>query len=240
MATKFFLLLAAAVSCSASLESVFSSDHQSNSPCCPVNAGYNPQSTAYEAEVLSTHSWEFGTTSEALLELFNPGLSVFGTNPFPGGKLPSPSVTNTKSLVYAKPNIRLQSLPGQPPTLSDGQGAVGDPASLGVSALLIDQSLPEYRAAADHQASYILHAVSRAWNGAISQRDSNPTVWADFMYMAPPFLAYYAVATGDVSLLQETVRQCGLYRQLLQANMSASYHGLWEHIVGPENPDAGW
>jgi hypothetical protein len=34
--------------------------------------------------------------------------------------------------------------------------------------------------------------------------------------MAPPFLAYYAVTTSNVSLLLEMVRQCGLYGEVLQ------------------------
>ena len=57
--------------------------------------------------------------------------------------------------------------------------------------------------------------------------------------MAPPFLAYYAVSTNNTSLLNETVRQCGLYRQIMQSNTTAAYYGLWEHIVGPQSADPG-
>ena len=59
--------------------------------------------------------------------------------------------------------------------------------------------------------------------------------------MAPPFLAYYAVDTFDEELLQDTVEQCGFYREALQANISHSvpYKGVWEHIVGPQSADLG-
>ena len=54
------------------------------------------------------------------------------------------------------------------------------------------------------------------------------------MYMAPPFLAYHAVAKGDLDLLHDTVWQCGLYAYILSGD-----EGTWEHIVGPTNMDTG-
>lgn len=63
------------------------------------------------------------------------------------------------------------------------------------------------------------------------------------MYMAPPFLAYYAASTSNLTLLKDVVTQCTLYRQILQSNTttpSAPYDGkLWEHIVGPQSADPG-
>ena len=56
--------------------------------------------------------------------------------------------------------------------------------------------------------------------------------------MAPPFLAYYAVATRNDTLLRETVRQCGLYREVLQPNVTGPYKGLWRHIIG-QSQDLG-
>ena len=53
--------------------------------------------------------------------------------------------------------------------------------------------------------------------------------------MAPPFLAYYAVATQNTTLLMDTVNQFTLQRQILLDNTTDSYHGLWEHIVGPSD-----
>jgi len=57
--------------------------------------------------------------------------------------------------------------------------------------------------------------------------------------MVPPFLAYYAADTQNEDLLKESVRQCALYRQVLQANITADWTGVWSHIVGPANQDLG-
>lgn len=66
---------------------------------------------------LASHSWEFGAASEALLELENPEISVFGENPFP---IPTSSICNQSSLAaleYVKPYIQLNSS-----ELVDGDG----------------------------------------------------------------------------------------------------------------------
>lgn len=60
--------------------------------------------------------------------------------------------------------------------------------------------------------------------------------------MAPPFLAYYAVATSNDTLLQISVTQCGLYRDALHANFTSlpsRYEGLWAHILGAVDYDPG-
>lgn len=59
------------------------------------------------------------------------------------------------------------------------------------------------------------------------------------MYMVPPFLAYYAADQGDETLLQESVKQCGLYRHVLQSNTTLAYKGVWAHIIGPKSRDLG-
>lgn len=59
------------------------------------------------------------------------------------------------------------------------------------------------------------------------------------MYMVPPFLAYYAADQGNASLLQESVNQCGYYREVLQYNASVPYSGAWHHIIGPNSNDLG-
>lgn len=55
------------------------------------------------------------------------------------------------------------------------------------------------------------------------------------MYMVPPFLAYYGADQDDGQLIQESVRQSRLYRQILRDNST----GVWRHIVGPESQDTG-
>jgi rhamnogalacturonyl hydrolase YesR len=77
-----------------------------------------------------------------------------------------------------------------------------------------------------------------------STSNINRFIRADFIYMAPPFLAYYVVATNNASVLQASVDQCRLYRQILLANTTSTTHpstasGLWTHIDGPVNADPG-
>ena len=72
------------------------------SSCSP---GYNITNVAKEARNLASHSWEYGTAAEAFLELYNPELSVFGTNPFPGNDIPSVNWANVDALAYVKPII---------------------------------------------------------------------------------------------------------------------------------------
>lgn len=84
---------------------------------CTSNIGYNVEAVANQAQRLASHSWEYGTAAEALLELYNPNLSVFGKNPFPGGHVPVVNWEAIKSLSYVKPFIQTD---GQ--TLIDGDG----------------------------------------------------------------------------------------------------------------------
>jgi rhamnogalacturonyl hydrolase YesR len=60
------------------------------------------------------------------------------------------------------------------------------------------------------------------------------------MYMVPPFLAFYGADKNDETLLHESFKQCGYYRQvLLRSNTTQPYKGTWEHIIGPNNKDLG-
>lgn len=65
--------------------------------------------------------------------------------------------------------------------------AVGDPASLGVAALLLGVSDIRYTSAAQRQADYILNQAPRWVNGAISHRSDVAEIWADNMAMSFPF-----------------------------------------------------
>ncbi|KAF2647644.1 Six-hairpin glycosidase [Lophiostoma macrostomum CBS 122681] len=173
---------------------------------------------------VATHSWEYGTVTEALLEWNNSSLSIWN-NPFPSGQIPTLDVDDVQALEYVKSHIDTGS-----DTLANGDGAAGDPASLGIPALIIGQSNQAYSSAAARQADHLLNVVPRWSNGAISQREAYPEPWADFIYMAPPFLAYYAISTSDVELLKEAANQCKLYSDILQTDS-----GLWLHIVGSED-----
>lgn len=191
------------------------------------------------AKSLSSHSWEWGTTVQAALEVHNPELSVFSKNAFPNGKVPVVRGTGQKidALAYAKQKIQTNS-----DALANGDGAIGDPASLGVGALLLGHATSRknkiYKSAAHRQLRTVL-AAPKFYNGALSQRASVAELWADNMFMTPPFLAYAGVAHNDVKLLQDAISQCALYRQVLQANTTATWKGLWTHIVGPQSQTLG-
>ncbi|PPR04273.1 hypothetical protein CVT26_004063 [Gymnopilus dilepis] len=200
----------------------------------PYAPGFDARAVSNQAQILPSYSWEFGTAAETLLELYNPGLSVFGSSPFP---VPAVNYSTIPALNYAAQKVDWGT--GYS-ALANGDGATGDPASLGVSAVMIGKTNSTFAWAADQTATGLLEDVPRFANGAISHRSDVAELWADFMYMAPPFLAYYAVNQGNTTLLQETVEQCTLYRQVLKANRTDAMNGLWMHIIGPQNQDTGF
>ncbi|KAJ3566982.1 hypothetical protein NP233_g6654 [Leucocoprinus birnbaumii] len=145
-----------------------------------LNPGFNIQSVAALAKSIPSHSWEFGTAAETLLELYDPEISVFGSSPFTitPGYLKS-HAGQIQSLEYAKSVIVLGSGVNG---FADGDGAVGDPASLGVSGILLSQYLtPEagapYANASDGEVEYIMNEAPRWPNGAISHRVAQPSLW---------------------------------------------------------------
>lgn len=73
-----------------------------------------------QAERLATHSWEYGSLSLALIDWFNPDISVFSPGAFPKEEFPLLDINTTQALAYAKPLIRLNSS-----TLIDGDGKLG-------------------------------------------------------------------------------------------------------------------
>ncbi|KAF9477342.1 hypothetical protein BDN70DRAFT_810886 [Pholiota conissans] len=216
----------------------------SSSSAVPFSPGFDIESVISLAVSLPSHSWEFGTASEALLELYDASHAVYGAHPFP---VPTLLPKNTPSLAYAQEKIVI----GDPPNgLSDGDGAVGDPASLGVSAVLLGKTDAKYAQAAAAEVEYLLSGAPRWWNGAISHRAMYAELWADFIYMAPPFMAYYGVATHNASILKAAADQCILYQKILVANTTVASpspptthpitaSGLWTHILGPINNDPG-
>ncbi len=209
-----------------------------------VNAEFNAYTAAQVMVDKASHSWEWGTASEALLELYNPELSVFGSNPFPNGQIPNAD-PQTFALTYAKQFIDVN---GQ---VLVADSAVGDPASLGVSCILLGQSDATYIEAAQRQSDYILNQAPRWSNGAISQRPDVAELWADNMSMSFPFcelvrkssiksllnilVAYLAVQQNNNTLMAEVVNQCGLQRDVLKT----SQFDNWQHIIGPQSQDTG-
>ncbi|KAF5383242.1 hypothetical protein D9615_004867 [Tricholomella constricta] len=219
----------------------------------PFSPGFPVQKVVDLAQTISSHSWEFGTATEALLELYDPELSVFGDEPFEAAESLSEAKPQKKgnrgtqanklprALAYAAEKIVIGTGAN---ALADGDGAVGDPASLGVGAVLLGKrpGFEKYAKAAAETVEYITQDAPRALNGAISHRVDVVELWADFIYMAPPFLAYYAADTANITLLRESVSQCRLYRDRVQAKSDSPeppFKGLWQHIQGPQHDDPG-
>ncbi|PNP59720.1 hypothetical protein THARTR1_00599 [Trichoderma harzianum] len=192
-----------------------------------VDAGYDAFQAAQVMVNIASHSWEWGTAAEALLELYNPELSVFSANPFPNGAVPKAS-GSTFALTYARQFINRNS------QVLVGNSAVGDPASLGVSAILLGQSDNTYIGAASREADYLLNNAPKFSNGAISHRPDVAEIWADNMAMSFPFLAYLAVQNNDAGLMQTVFTQIGLQRNVLKAGDLN-----WRHIIGPQSQDPG-
>ncbi|KAF3051993.1 hypothetical protein E8E11_010634 [Didymella keratinophila] len=176
-----------------------------------------------QAQSTASHSWEYGVVFEALLEYHDSSLTVFHTPVLQHQKQITNLAKEAKASEYIKPHIRTDSN-----TLCEGNGSSADPASLGIPALLLHSisSDSPYLTAIQHQLSHLLDSSPRLHNGAISHRTATASAWADFVYMVPPFLAYYGVYTQNVDMIREAVGQCRLYHELLTTET-----GLWKHIV---------
>ncbi|KIY45919.1 hypothetical protein FISHEDRAFT_76154 [Fistulina hepatica ATCC 64428] len=177
-------------------------------------------------------SWELGTAAEAFLELECPSLSVFRDGAFslPTGVGLANICRDEYDIAYeVVSNKPADSLP-----LIANDGSAGDPASLGVSVLLAnwtrsDLSITTWADDAEDQLDYLLYDAPRTSEGAISHRADQVQLWSDFVYMVPPFLAYYgALQGGDngTSLLQDAYDQIRLYRDALRDD-----DGLWRHVA---------
>lgn len=137
----------------------------------PFSPDFDIAKVSSLAEALPSHSWEYGTATEALLELYDPAYSVFGSNPFP---VPTLQKDKVKSLQYASQKIKFGT---GSDGLIDGNGAVGDPASLGVAAVMLGKTDMAYMNAAKQTMGYLVGTAKRDWNGAISHRRDIVEVW---------------------------------------------------------------
>jgi len=183
-----------------------------------------------QVERLSTHSWEYGIGVEAMLELLDPDMTVFASEPFPADKIQKLPMKKPQSILWMQRHIRTKN----EPTLYADDYSVSDPASLGVAAVMLGQKDSKTFQAAMRQKDFLLKDAKRYSNGAISHRVEVAELWSDAISMFPPFLAFYAVAANDLELMKEVVKQCGLYREILLIE-SGPKKGLWKHIVGPSN-----
>ena len=150
---------------------------QSNSTAIQL-AGFDYFSVVQRGASLAKYSWEWGGLSDALIQVYNPTLSVFGgkVTAFSDGKIPKVDAGSVPGLAYAKLHINTTGT-----ALVADDGSAGDPASLGTAAVMLGQSDSTYGAAATRQALHLLDDVPRYSNGAISHRESVAEVWADSM-----------------------------------------------------------
>ncbi|KAI0641706.1 Six-hairpin glycosidase-like protein [Trametes meyenii] len=188
----------------------------------------------------ATHSWEIGTRAQALIEFDTPSYSVLNNSalPPPQGSPPS-SLDEVISIAQGVVQNRTKAnVQGAQPLVDAGGGAAGDPPSIGVAVLLANWtgSGDEYGAAAADQLAFILEKVPKTDDGAISHRTEQVQLWSDFVYMVPPFLAYYGVLTKNQSLVQQAYDQCRLYRKYLVDDDAG---GMWKHILLGTNTDSG-
>ncbi|GAA5988508.1 hypothetical protein JCM10908_003595 [Rhodotorula pacifica] len=206
----------------------------------PVNSGALPDSVVQLVEndlsESATDTWVAGTQMEALLELDYPSCSVFSSASYP----PSSSEAPAKVQTIVKNWAGQRSSDGTQFAYVNG-GAAADPAALGVGWLVAAafadaQTNATYLAQVKQEVGYLLNSVPRTQDGAISHRPPGEPVslWADFISMVPPFLAYYSVATADKSYLSEAYDQIKLYRSYLKSDS-----GAWKHIVLGDGQDAG-
>ncbi|KAH9820751.1 glycosyl hydrolase family 88-domain-containing protein [Melampsora americana] len=193
---------------------------------------------------ISNHSWEYGTYSEVMLQLKgNSELSVFA----PKASLPLPTTPNTK-LWQPEPLFKLvDSLLAKraknATTIIEADGAAGDPASLGVPLLVLDNASKrankkpkyDYLKIAQQQYDHLIKVVPKDKNGAISQRESEVQYWSDYVHMVPPFLAYLGAINSDYAILENSYLQCKYYRDVLLDAKS----GTWRHILRGSFEDTG-
>ncbi|KAL7424293.1 hypothetical protein Q5752_001883 [Cryptotrichosporon argae] len=229
----------------------------------PVTGNAAIDSSAYNALTLliptvlsnavsiSTHSWELGVLTEALLEVYDPQLTPFGWDGSLGyGAAPaavldiaasalgsydwsgSPGSGNGQLTRY-RSGAGAQQVP-QP--LVDGAGALGDPCSLGPAVWVLASyadscgdphgiTSADYAWAVGNQYAYLLDGVASD-NGTISQREGYFEVWSDMGYMIPPFLAYLGLVRGQTTYLSQAIDQWFLESSsMLDTNVN-----IWRHV----------
>ncbi|KAJ4471982.1 Six-hairpin glycosidase-like protein [Lentinula aciculospora] len=183
----------------------------------------------------ATHPWELGTRAQAILEHNVRAFSVFSLN-IPSTSVPSDSssaIAPVLSIAKGVVNNRTASngnITGAQPLVADDSAA--DPASIGPAVLLANWTNlgdgVDYAGAALDQLNFLYEKVPMTSDGAISHRTGELQLWSDFVYMVPPFLAYYGLLTNNQSLITDAYTQIKLYRNYLRDTSSGN---LWAHIA---------
>ncbi|KAF7304894.1 hypothetical protein MKEN_01203700 [Mycena kentingensis (nom. inval.)] len=195
-------------------------------------------------------SWELGARAQAILSLNATDYSVYTASPYPPPQNVPSNITSAIAPVFSIARNVVSALGLRTNGSSNatslelvaGDGAAGDPPSIGVAVLLAnwtgrnsDDGL-DYAKAAENQLDFLLNETPHTSDGAISHRVAQVQLWSDNVYMVPPFLALYGVHTSNKSLMGEAYNQVKLYRQYLRDDDA---DGLWKHIVLSTNADDG-
>lgn len=115
--------------------------------------------------------------AQSLIEIDYPGLAIWSPVFSPSTRSPYPEAVNAiaSTIVAAKPANIL-------PLIADG--AVGDPASLGIAVTLANFTLPSgtknrssYALAAQEQIHFLMDVAPRTSDGAISHRADMVQLW---------------------------------------------------------------
>ncbi|MBW0563454.1 hypothetical protein O181_103169 [Austropuccinia psidii MF-1] len=191
---------------------------------------------------VANHSWEWGAQTQVICERYFPSLGVFSTTrQLPLSKVDGPLCPPEK-LLDLLDRILANRNTSQLPII-DGDGASGDPASLGVAVMIIAATTSgdiskKYQTLANNQIEWLLNHVPRSLEGALSHRDKEFQYWSDFLYMAPPFIAYYGAWSSNITLLELAYDQARLYRKALQD----PHHKIWSwtHIKEGSFEDPGF
>ncbi|CAH7669031.1 hypothetical protein BY996DRAFT_4583530 [Phakopsora pachyrhizi] len=183
---------------------------------------------------VANHSWEWGTQSHVILERNYPCLSVFSqSNPLPFER-DNWNGAQTKALSDLIDPIIATRREGKLPIV-DGDGSSADPASLGVAVLVSavtaqkKEKAKEYLKLAQDQYTFLIKDVPRSKSGAISHREAEMQFWSDFVYMVPPFLAFYGAQESNFQELELAYTQIKLYRDALSAPLNNVK--LWRHVL---------
>ncbi|KAF8837158.1 hypothetical protein BDN67DRAFT_957060 [Paxillus ammoniavirescens] len=195
----------------------------------------------------ANHSWEYGTRSQVLLEFNVPRYSVLSSFPVPPpAKIPSnlasatSNVLSIAQMIVSNRSTSNGDITGPQPLIQDT--SAGDPASIGVAVLLANWTGQgaidglDYAGAAQDQIDFLFQNAPKTSDGAISHRMEQVQLWSDFVYMVPPFLAYYGAVTQNETLLQGAYTQISLYRNYLRDTQA---NNLWKHIQLGSGTDNG-
>jgi unsaturated rhamnogalacturonyl hydrolase len=145
-------------------------------------------------------AWEQGTAAQALLEMGDSELVI----------------------LFAKEAVLRQGKDGRLAQV-DSISAVTDPASNGEALLFAHmQTGEEYlKKASDAMLEYLLSHAPKTPDGILYHINTDPQVWIDSMYMAPPFLAV-------AGAFDEAVKQVDGFRKYLWNKEKKMFSHIWD------------